>query len=188
VGIDQAREVRTSDITEEILNQHHLQRRMFAQLDEIDPADVGTLAVLWDRLGKFLEVHAAAEEIYFYPRVLELGAGPPDEGTPEDETKDAIKDHNEIRDAIAEAGRHQVGSDAWWAGVRAARKANDEHMAEEEQDDLADFRRHVDLEIRHEIAVDFVAYEARHSEGVVARDQDPDAYVQHHARPRPRTG
>jgi hypothetical protein len=175
-------EVRTSDIAEEILNQHHIQRRMFAQLDEIDPADTGTLAALWHRLATFLEVHAAAEEIYFYPQVLRLGAGPPDEGTAVDETKDAIKDHNEIRDAIAEAGRHRVGTTAWWAGVRAARKANDEHMAEEEQDDLADFRRHVDLNTRHEIAVDFVAYEARHAEGIVARDQDPDVYVRHHER------
>jgi hypothetical protein len=169
--------VRTSDITEEILNQHHIQRRMFAQLDEIDPGDTGNLAALWHRLATFLEVHAAAEEIYFYPRVLQLGAGPPDGGgTPADETKDAIKDHNEIRDAIAEAGRHPVGSDRWWTAVRATRKANDEHMAEE------DFRRHVELNIRHEIAVDFVAYEARHAEGVVARDQDPDGYVRRHER------
>jgi hypothetical protein len=172
--------VRTSDITEEILSQHHIQRRMFAQLDDIDPADHATLRALWHRLATFLEVHAAAEEIYFYPRVLQLGAGPPDDGTPADEAKDAIKDHNEIRDAIAEAARHDVGSDGWWAGVRAARKANDEHMAEEEQDDLADFRRHVELNVRHSIAVEFVAYEAEHAAGVVARDQDPDEYVRAH--------
>jgi Hemerythrin HHE cation binding domain len=165
------------DITEEILTQHHAQRRAFATLDDVDPADTATLSALWRRLATFLEVHAAAEEIHVYPRLLELGRGAPGETSPEDETKDAIKDHNEIRDAVAEAGRHEVGSEPWWAAVRAAREANDDHMAEEERDDLADFRRHVDLHVRHEIAIAFLAYEAEHAEGIVARDQDPDEYV-----------
>jgi hypothetical protein len=168
------------DITEEILSQHHTQRRMFALLDEIDADDSDTLGAVWHRLAAFLEVHAAAEEAYFYPRLLELGRGAPGDGTPVEETKDAIKDHNEIRDAIAEAGRHSVGSNGWWAGVHAARKANDEHMAEEERDDLADFRRHVELRTRHQIAVEFIGFEAHNAEGVPARDQDPEAYVAEH--------
>lgn len=168
------------DITTEILNQHELQRRMFATLDEIDPHDTATLGAVWRRLAIFLEVHAAAEELHFYPRLLELGRGAPGDEDAVDETKDAIKDHNEIRNGIAEAGRHPVGSEGWWRGVRAARSANDEHMAEEERDDLADFRRHAGLDVRHDIAVKFIAYEAEHADGVVARDQDPDAYVEAH--------
>jgi hypothetical protein len=170
--------VRTSDIAEEILNQHHIQRRMFAQLDEIDPADTGTLAALWHRLATFLEVHAAAEEIYFYPQVLRLGAGPPDEGTAVDETKDAIKDHNEIRDAVAEVARHALGSDGWFAAVAGANKANSEHMGEEEREGLADFRGNADLAARHELAVAFALFEARHFAGVTPVDKDPKAYVE----------
>ena len=168
------------DITEEILTQHHMQRRMFALLDEIDPSDTAKLGDIWHRLATFLEVHAAAEETYFYPRLLQLGRGAPGDGSPVEETEDAIKDHNEIRDAIADAARHAIGTDGWWRCVRAARKANDEHMADEERDDLADFRKHADLQTRHDIAAEFVAYEARHADGIKARDQDPASYVREH--------
>src|SRR5581483_4727219 len=107
------------DITELILSQHHEQRRMFALLDELDRNDTDALGAVWRRLAIFLEVHAEAEERFFYPRLLEIGQGAGGE-TVESETKDAIKDHNEIRDGIKEADQHPVGSDEWWAGVRKA--------------------------------------------------------------------
>jgi hypothetical protein len=53
-------------------------------------------------------------------------------------------------------------------------------MAEEEREDLADFRRHADLETRHEIAVRFVAYEAAHWAGILPVDKDPQEYVAEH--------
>ena len=39
----------------------------------------------------------------------------------EGETLDAIHDHNEIRDAVTEVGRHQVGTDDWFGAVAAVR-------------------------------------------------------------------
>jgi hypothetical protein len=169
------------DITEIILFQHYDQRRQFALLDEVPADDTETLGALWRRLAAFLEVHAEAEERYFYPAVLRIGHGAPgsDDG-PEEETEDAIKDHNEIRDAIREADRHPVGSDEWWAAVRTAREQNSDHMAEEEREDLADFRQHADLQTRHDIALQFVAYEARHWAGIEPVDKDPEEYVEQH--------
>lgn len=170
------------DITELILFQHEEQRRQFAVLDEVAGEGTEILGALWRRLAAFLEVHAEAEELYFYPEVLRLGHGAP--GThdgPEPETEDAIKDHNEIRDGIRTADANPVGSDGWWAGVRAARKANDEHMGEEEREDLADFRLHADLQTRHDIAVKFIAYEARHWAGIKPVDKDPEKYVEQHS-------
>ena len=166
------------DITELIVFQHHEQRRQFALLDEIPADDTQTLAALWRRLSVLLEVHAEAEELYFYPEVLRLGHGAPgsDEG-PDAETEDAIKDHNDIRGAVRAADAHPVGSESWWDAVRAAREANSDHMAEEEREDLADFRRHADLETRHQIAVRFVAYEAAHWAGIEPVDKDPREYV-----------
>ena len=78
------------DITEVILSQHHRQRQAFAQLDEIPREDTEALAAAWKRLVIFLEVHAEAEERFFYPAVLRLGEGPPEDDGPEDETEDAI--------------------------------------------------------------------------------------------------
>jgi hypothetical protein len=165
------------DITEVILEQHHEQRRMFAYLDEMPRGDTAGLGAVWARLEVFLEVHAEAEEKFFYPRLLKLGKGNP-EGDVDDEVEDAIKDHNEIRDAVAEVARHELGSAAWRAAVAGANKANSEHMGEEEREGLADFRGHADLALRHELAVAFATFEARHFAGVTPVDKDPKAYVE----------
>ena len=164
------------DITEVILQQHHEQRRMFAYLDEMPRGDNEALGALWDRLAVFLEVHAEGEEKYFYPQVLTLGKGNP-EGDVDDEVEDAIKDHNEIRDAVRAAGQFPVGTEEWWTAVWEARKANDDHMAEEEREDLLDFRHHADLQVRHDIAVQFLTYEAKHYAGIPIRDKDPQEYI-----------
>jgi hypothetical protein len=165
------------DITELILTQHHEQRRAFAMLDEMRD-DVEGLAAVWSRLEVLLEVHAKAEEKFFYPRLLELGAKGKGEKHVDDEVKDAVKDHNEIRDGIAKARSHRVGTKAWWDAVHETREANDDHMAEEERDDLADFKHLADLQTRHDIAVEFITYESQHAAGIVAQDKDPDTYVE----------
>jgi hypothetical protein len=164
------------DITEVILEQHHEQRRMFSYLDEMPRGDAEGLGAIWDRLEVLLEVHAEAEERFFYPQLLKLGKGNP-EGDVDEEVEDAIKDHNEIRDAIRDVRQHDAGSEGWWTAVWDARKANDDHMAEEEREDLLDFRHHVDLQQRHDIAVQFLRFEAQHYEGVPIRDKDPEEYL-----------
>jgi hypothetical protein len=59
--------------------------------------------------------------------------------------------------------------------------ANSEHMAEEERQDLADFRRHTDLQTRHDIAVQFLRYESlKAATGVPPEDKDPEEYVADH--------
>jgi hypothetical protein len=166
------------DITEVILFQHAEQRRQFGYLDELRDQPAEVLGAVWDRLAALLEVHAAAEELYFYPRLLKVGTGFADAPSVEEETEDAVKDHNEIRDAVRAAREHEVGSDAWWEAVMEAREANDEHMGEEERQDLGDFRIHASLETRHEIAVQFLAYEAQHWNGVDREDPDPEEYVE----------
>jgi hypothetical protein len=50
-------------------------------------------------------------------------------------------------------------------------------MAEEEREGLADFRLHATLKLRHDLAVRFSAFEARHVMGVPALDKDPKAYI-----------
>ncbi|RBY78678.1 cation-binding protein [Blastococcus sp. TF02-09] len=164
------------DITEVILEQHHQQRRMFAVLDEMPRDDTTALAAVWARLAVLLGVHAEAEERFFYPRLLRLGKGTPD-GDVHDEVEEAVKDHNDIRDAVRAADAHEVGSDAWWTAVWEARKANDDHMGGEERDDLLDFRRHADLQTRHDIAVQFLTYESQHYAGIPIRDKDPERYI-----------
>ena len=165
------------DITQLILDDHHEQRRLFALLEQVDRADTEALAAIWGRLAAFLEVHAAAEEKHFYPELLRVGTGAGGADTPEAETVDAISDHNEIRDAVAAVANHEIGSDGWYEAVAKANEVNSDHMAEEEREGLTDFRRHASLQLRHDLAVAFAAYEAAHVTGVKPVDKDPEEYV-----------
>jgi len=165
------------DITQLILDDHHEQRRLFAMLEQIGRSDTEVLAAVWGRLAAFLELHAAAEEELFYPALLQAGLAARRKAGVEDETLDAIGDHNEIRDAVAEVARHAVGSDGWYDAVAAANLANSDHMAEEEREGLTDFRRLAGLQRRHDLAVAFAAFEARNYAGVTPRDRDPAEYV-----------
>ncbi len=165
------------DITQLILDDHHEQRRLFAILEQIDRTDSDALTAMWTRLATFLEVHAEAEERLFYPELLKLGKGAGEKDNAEDETEDAISDHNDIRDAVAAVADHEVGTDGWYDAVTAANEANGDHMAEEEREGLTDFRRNVSLQLRHDLAVSFAAFEADHVTGVKAVDKDPQEYI-----------
>jgi len=137
------------DITQLILDDHHEQRRLFAILEQVGRADTGTLSAVWARLGAFLELHAAAEEAIFYPALLQVGLAAGRRAGAEGETLDAIRDHNDIRDAVAE----------------------------EEREGLTDFRRLSGLQQRHDLAVAFAAFQARNFAGVPAVDKDPERYI-----------
>ncbi len=168
------------DITQLILDDHQEQRRLFAILEQIDRGRTEALGPIWARLADVLEIHAEAEERHFYPTLLKVGTGAGGRASADAETEHAIKDHNEIRRAVAAVAAHAVGGDAWYAAVAAANKANSDHMAEEEREGLADFRDNADLQARHELAVAFAAFEAVHYQGVRAVDKDPKAYVEAH--------
>ena len=165
------------DITELILDDHYEQRRLFAILEQIGSEDAETLGQIWSRLSAFLELHAATEEVVFYPALLRSGLRSGHVEGVEGETLDAIKDHNEIRDAIAVVAHHEVGTPGWLEAVAAVNKANGDHMAEEEREGLTDFRRTANLQLRHDLAVQFVGLEARNYQGVKPVDRDPATYV-----------
>jgi len=147
------------DITQLIADDHAQQRRLFALIEELAPTDISALKSVWTRLRVLLDTHALAEERFFYPELLKVGQGA-DYETPMAETKDAIKDHNEIRDTAADVDRLEVGSPQWFEAVAACNRANSDHMAEEERQGLTDFRRHADRELRHRLAVRFLQFES----------------------------
>jgi len=165
------------DITQLILDDHYEQRRLFAILEQVGNTDTEVLAELWARLSTFLEIHAATEEKIFYPALLNAGLQSGHAKNAEGETLDAIKDHNEIRDTIAQVALHEVGTPEWRQAVFSVNRANGDHMAEEEREGLTDFRQTASLEQRHSLAVEFIGFEAHHYLGVVPVDRDPATYV-----------
>lgn len=165
------------DITQLILDDHAEQRRLFAVLEQLPRDDTDKLAAVWTHLAAFLETHAEAEERFFYPALLKRGKGADTKKNAEDETEDAIEDHNKIRDAVKAAGGCKVGADDWFRAVAQANHANSDHMGEEERQGLTDFRIHASLDERHRLGVEFIAFEAAHITGVKAVDKDPKTYI-----------
>jgi Hemerythrin HHE cation binding domain len=165
------------DITQLILDDHYEQRRLFAILEQVGNTDTEVLTELWARLSTFLEIHAATEEKIFYPALLKAGLRSGHAKDAEGETLDAIKDHNEIRDTIAEVALCEVGTPEWRQAVFAVNRANGDHMAEEEREGLTDFRQTASLEQRHGLAVEFIGFEAHNYLGVLPVDRDPSTYV-----------
>jgi hypothetical protein len=171
------------DITDLILEDHHRQRQAFARLDGVDSTDVIALGLLWGDLAAFLESHAAAEEAVFYPELLRRA----DEAG--EQTRDALGDHNDIRDAISASAEQQVGSRGWWEAVWKARSANTEHMGEEEDEGLADFRRHSPLSQRHALGILFEAAKTRPvASELDTKDKDPDDFIAENRRSEPSHG
>lgn len=146
------------DIVDCILADHDRQRRLFGALDEAR-GDTEALGKIWHKLKNFLEAHAEAEELHFYPTLLKRGSGALDLDSAEDTTDDAIGDHNKITDAANSTDDHDVGSDEWWACVDKTNLANSKHMSEEERQGLTDFRRRVPLDERVKLGIAYLAFE-----------------------------
>ncbi|MGH9088219.1 MAG: hemerythrin domain-containing protein [Acidimicrobiales bacterium] len=166
------------DICDLILEGHETFRRHFAELDDLRAAGAGrdAFAREWKPVADLLEVHAASEEELFYPRLLPRG------DDAEEETRDAIGDHNDIRDAVRRATEREVGSDEWWNAVLDAREQNSDHMAEEERGAIPDFRAHAEGSLREDLGVHWLRFQAEHAEarGIDLADKDPDRYVARH--------
>ena len=166
------------DITQLIVDDHVEQRRLFALIEQIGANDRHALQGVWTRLRVLLDTHALAEERFFYPELLKIGRGADGESAA-GETRDAIKDHNEIRDTAANVDLTELASKKWFEAVADCNKANADHMQEEERQGLTDFRRHGDLALRHRLGVQFLQFESAHltGDGVMPVDRDVDAYV-----------
>lgn len=159
------------DITALILDDHAAFRRGFARLD--DARGEEQLTAVWEALALHLEIHAEAEERILYPQLLKRS------DDAEEETDDAIRDHNKIRDAIEAASAQKVGSDGWWKAVWEARTENSEHLAEEEDEVLPDFRKHADMELRISLGAQWLTFYGEHpsGKGLTFHDKDPARYI-----------
>jgi hypothetical protein len=162
-----------ADIIDLIYEDHDWLRRHFFYLDDARTDE--ELSAVWEPIALRLDIHAAAEELLFYPVLLKKGKA----GDPEDETEDAIQDHNAIRDAIRDAAGHPVGSSEWFAAVGRARTENGEHLDEEEREALPDFIKSSSAELRHELAMKWLRYYHAHPDGrgVDTGDKDAQEYI-----------
>jgi hypothetical protein len=162
-----------ADIIQLIYEDHDWFRRHFTYLDDARTEE--ELTAIWEPLGRRLDTHAEAEETVFYPALLKKGKA----GDPVDETEDAVRDHNAIRDAVREAGKHKVGTAAWFEAVGKARTENGEHLDEEEREALPDFAKSASADMRHELAMKWLRFYHQHpaGRGIDTSDRDVDDYL-----------
>ena len=168
--------MQTTRVTDLIRMDHDWFRGKFAALEQAR-SDGDALPALWKELSDRLEVHAVAEETLFYPRLLK------DDSDAVDDTEDAIRDHNDIRDAIRDSEAYTIGEDAWWQAVDDTNKANTEHMEEEEEGPLREFDEAASPTEQAEVAAAFAAFERDHAgrRGINTEDKDPERYVEENA-------
>lgn len=162
-----------ADIIDLITQDHSWLRRQFFYLDDAKSNE--ELTAIWEPLATRLDIHADAEETVFYPALLKKGKA----GDPEDETEDAIEDHNKIRDAVAEARKHRVGTKVWFEAVGQARTENGEHLDEEEREAMPDFIKSATLQLRHDLAMAWLQFYRDHpnGRGVDTTDKDAEEYI-----------
>jgi hypothetical protein len=139
-----------TDIIELIASDHDRMRRLLSALDDAarytDDAYVKwPLAVVWRRYAELTELHSAAEEEICYLPALGRGGGATAR------MRDALADHDDIREAIAETRLHPCGSAQWWLAVCAARRTTLEHLAREERDILPAFAARASMRIRDDL-------------------------------------
>jgi hypothetical protein len=163
-----------ADIIELIYEDHDWFRRRFFYLD--DAKSDSELRAIWEPLAARLDTHAEIEEAVFYPALLKLGKA----GDPEDETEDAIHDHNKIRDAVREARNHKVGTTAWFDAVGQARTENGEHLDEEEREAMPDFIKSASAELRRELGMKWLQLYSEHpaGRGIDDSDRDVEEYIE----------
>jgi hypothetical protein len=163
------------DITVLIRSEHEAFRRAFAEIEQL--SEIEQLRTRWRGLADQLEVHAAGEEEVFYPELLQ------EVDDSEGETRHAVKDHNEIREATRAVDEHEVGTDPWWEAFRKAREATVDHLGEEESDVLPPFQEEVPEDRRSELGLRWMRFLETHAaaRGLSGQEKDPEVYVEEHA-------
>jgi hemerythrin HHE cation binding domain-containing protein len=156
------------EITALVMSEHDAFRRAFTDLENADD-----LSAAWEELAARLEVHAVAEERLFYPVLADEA----DDGA--EDGKEAVREHNAIRHAVADVAGHDLGSSAWWESVGHAQQVNGDHMAEEEREFIPEFKNAVDAERRDQLGLEWLRLhdEHAHAQGLPGDDADPQAVV-----------
>ncbi|MCF7701748.1 hemerythrin domain-containing protein [Loktanella sp. M215] len=147
------------DIANNIRQINNHQRRLFDALEEIDITEISTLAAVWRGLMFYLSVNMDAKERIFYPHLARVGLGATGAGNAEAEAITALQAHDRIRSKIADLDRLEIGYPEWFVALQELRNLNSDHIALEESQNLADFRRRATLNLRHELAIEFLAFQ-----------------------------
>lgn len=155
-----------TDIAELIMADHRRIRRLREALEDAVRCSGGSgpdwvLAHSWQRLAGLLEAHARAEEEVCYLPMF--GCGP----HAAQQWREAIADHDDIREAVSEASLQPVGSALWWRAVRGALATTAGHLDREECGVLASGLPRLTMSQRRELGRQWCAFIAASAQDAV---------------------
>jgi hemerythrin superfamily protein len=143
------------DIIDLVLHDHHAVAELFDKLQAAAGAD--TQAELFAQVKEALELHASAEEEVLYPRVRKEAP----EGR--EEVKDAVEEHDQIREALKEVEEHQAGTELFTLAVAQLVATTKHHVGVEEAELLPDFRNNSEASERESLGRAFEAAKTKTS-------------------------
>ena len=135
------------DIIDLVLHDHRAVERLF---DELQASTVASAqAKLFAEVKEALEGHASAEEKVLYPRVRK------DVPDGKEESKDAIEEHDEIRESLKEVEEHEAGTELFMLAVTQLVATTKHHVGVEEAELLPDFRNNSEESERQSLGLRF---------------------------------
>lgn len=132
-----------TDIIDLVLQDHHAVAALFDKLKAAAGTD--EQATLFAQVKDDLERHASAEEKVLYPRVRK--------DVPEgaEEAKDAVEEHDQIRESLEEVEEHDAGTALFALAVDQLIATTKHHVGVEEEELLPDFRANSEVSEREEL-------------------------------------
>ncbi len=148
-----------ADVIELIMADHRRIRRFREVLDDAvrgGPASGSgwMLAHVWQRATDLLGSHTRAEEEICYLTMFGPGS------RLGEWRREAVADHDDIREAIEEALLQPVGSALWWNAARAALAASADHLKCEERDMLVSWLPRLTMRRRLELGHQWLGFVA----------------------------
>ncbi len=141
-----------------LLHQDHEKAKsLFAQLAATGEDEQDRRERLFSTLFRELNLHAEAEERYFYSRLKT-------NDETRDITLDSLGDHKEMKRLLAQMEATDAGAPEWTAKCRQLRSDCEDHMAREEEDLFPRARRIIEDEEAAGIAEDIQAYKEEQAE------------------------
>ncbi|MGB3466927.1 MAG: hemerythrin domain-containing protein [Cyclobacteriaceae bacterium] len=113
-------------IYESIKRDHDIQRDLSAKIVETS-GDSEERKQLWEELKKELEVHAVAEERYFYEPLIKTDKM-------QEDARHGMAEHHEMDELIKELDDTDMSSSAWMSTVKKLVDKVEHHLKDEEEE------------------------------------------------------
>lgn len=114
------------NIFESLRNDHDVQRELLEKLTDTH-GDTENRAKLFDKLKNELQIHADAEERFFYKPLI-------DDDLTQDKARHSIAEHHEIDELIEELEETDFSSPGWLVTAKKLKEQVEHHLDEEEHE------------------------------------------------------